>query len=137
MEKHFTLSDEELERQVGLCEFAPSDFTHEAHLRLAWILIERYGIGDAETQIQELLLKFVDCAGAKDKYNTTLTVAAIRVVYHFWQKSNSENFMDFIHEFPRLKSNFKALLAAHYGFDICASNQARLSYMEPDLLPFD
>ncbi|OFZ10777.1 MAG: hypothetical protein A3D92_03815 [Bacteroidetes bacterium RIFCSPHIGHO2_02_FULL_44_7] len=137
MEKHFTLTDDELERQIGRCEFTPADFTHEVHVRLAWILIERYGIETAEKRIQELLLCFVDFAGAKDKYNTTLTVAAIRAVYHFWQKSNSNNFHDFIREFPRLKFNFKELLNTHYGFDIYASDQARLSFMEPDLLPFD
>lgn len=137
MEKHFTLTDDQLEWQIRHCEFAPEDFTHEAHLRLAWILIGRYGIETAEVQIQELLLRFVDFAGAKDKYNTTLTIAALRAVYHFWQKAETNNFRDFMREFPRLKTNFKELIAAHYGFDIYASDQARLAYIEPDLLPFD
>lgn len=137
MEKHTALSDQEFERQVRVCAFNPVDFTHEAHLRLAWILIESHGIEDAEKQIQELLLRFVEFAGARDKYNTTLTIAAMRAVDHFKRKSNSESFLEFIVEFPRLKYNFKELMAAHYGFDVFSSHEARLTYIEPDLLPFD
>ena len=40
------------------CKLNPSDFSHEAHLRLAWINIDRYGIEQAEKNIQNQLRKF-------------------------------------------------------------------------------
>ena len=137
MEKHFELSDSEFEKQFISCELKPADFSHEAHLRLAWINIDKYGIQQAEKNIQNQLQKFVEFVGAKDKYNMTLTLAAIKAVYHFTLKSKSDNFMDFITEFPRLKYNFKELMDFHYGFDIYNSEKAKTEFLKPDLIPFD
>lgn len=137
MEKHFKLTDIAFENQFTSCKLHPSYFSHEAHLRLAWIYINKYGIKRAEKNILSQLQKFVVFVGAKEKYNTTLTLAAIKAVYHFMCKSESTNFKDFITEFPRLKYNFKALMACHYGFDIYTSNKAKTEFLEPDLLPFD
>tara|TARA_R110002072_G_C7555400_1_gene499693 strand:- start:57 stop:470 length:414 start_codon:yes stop_codon:yes gene_type:complete len=137
MEKHFNLSDSDFENKFIHCNLSPSEFTHEAHLRLAWLNIYKYGIEQAEINIQNQLYKFVLFAGAKDKYNLTLTLAATKAVYHFMLKSNSDNFKDFISEFPRLKYNFKELMDCHYGFDIYNSEKAKTEFLEPDLIPFD
>ena len=137
MEKHFYLTDYEFEKQFISCQLDPLNFTHEAHLRLAWICIDQYGIENAEKKIQNYLQKFVEFVGAKDKYNATLTIAAIKAVYHFKLKSKSDNFKDFIREFPRLKTNFKDLMSLHYGFDIYNSEKAKTEFLEPDLMPFD
>lgn len=137
MENHFDLSDSDFEKKIISCGLNPSDFTHEAHLRLAWINIKKHGIKQAEKNIQNQLQQFVEFVGAKDKYNMTLTLAAIKAVYHFMLKSNSDNFKDFITEFPRLKYNFKELMACHYGFDIYNSEKAKTEFLEPDLASFD
>ena len=94
MEKLLELSDTEFEKQFISCELNSADFSHEAHLRLAWINIDRYGILQAEKNIQNQLKRFVEFVGAKDKYNLTLTLAAIKAVYHFTLKSKSDNFRD-------------------------------------------
>ncbi|OIQ22364.1 hypothetical protein [Lacinutrix sp. MedPE-SW] len=137
MEKHFELSDSVFEKEFINCKLNPSHFTHEAHLRLAWINIKKYGIKQAEKNIQIGLKNFVEFVGAKDKYNVTLTLAAIKAVYHFMRKSKSDNFKNFIAEFPRLKNNFKDLMSYHYGFDIYNSDKAKTKFLEPDLVPFD
>ena len=137
MENNVTRSDQEFKEQFKNCELNPSDFTHEAHLRLTWIHINKYGIEKAIETIQIQLKSFVNFVGAENKYNTTLTVAASKAVYHFMLKSKADNFKDFIIEFPRLKYNFKELMACHYGFDIFNSIKAKNEFLEPDLIPFD
>lgn len=137
MKDHFKLSDTQFEQAFRLCQLDPTLFTHEAHLRLAYIHIRNYGLDQAEKNIQEQLQKFVAFVGAKDKYNTTLTLAAVKAVFHFMGRSSKDNFRDFMAEFPRLKYNFKALMDAHYGFDIYRSQRAKTEFLEPDLLPFD
>ena len=137
MEDHFKLSDGEFEKQFKHFQLDPSIFSHEAHLRLAWIHIHNYGIDEAIKNIQMQLQNFVAHVDAKDKYNVTLTVAAVKAVHHFMQKSQSSNFKDFISEFPRLKYNFKELLSYHYGIDIFNSKEAKSRLLEPDLLPFE
>tara|TARA_R110000868_G_scaffold43439_6_gene146084 strand:+ start:2654 stop:3067 length:414 start_codon:yes stop_codon:yes gene_type:complete len=136
MEKHFELSDTEFEQQFNTCKLNPEIFSHEAHLRLAWINIDKYGIEKAEKNMQLQLRKFVIFVGAKDKYNLTLTIAATKAIYHFWLKSSCNNFKDFILEFPQLKYNFKDLMAYHYGFDIYSSDIAKKEFLKPDLVPF-
>jgi hypothetical protein len=43
-EKHLDLSDNEFEKQFINCELSPDIFSHEAHLRLAWINIKKMGL---------------------------------------------------------------------------------------------
>ena len=137
MQNHYQLSDQAFEAQFQNCTLSPSLFNHEAHLRLAWIHITKYGEATAITNICSQLISYVSFLGAKEKYNTTLTVAAIKAVNHFVNKSNSDTFKSFIKEFPRLKNNFKELMSAHYGFDIFDNVRAKKEFLEPDLLPFD
>ena len=136
METHFDLSDDSFEKQFRDLTLNPALFNHEAHLRLAWIHIKRYGVEQAVENICSQLLAFVNAAGARDKYNKTLTVAAVRAVNHFIGRSAAGNFQDFILEFPRLKYHFKELMASHYGIDIYHSAKAKQEYLEPDLLAF-
>lgn len=137
MTTHLDLSDAQLLAQLENCSLEPALFNHEAHLRLAWIHLKHHDIDDAIAKVCKQLERYVDSLGARDKYNTTLTVAATRTVYHFMLKSNSHTFPEFMLEFPRLKSNFKDLLFTHYGFNIFSSERAKAEYLEPDLVPFD
>tara|TARA_R110002167_G_scaffold110831_7_gene281906 strand:- start:312 stop:725 length:414 start_codon:yes stop_codon:yes gene_type:complete len=137
MELHFNLTDIEFINALEEGTLDPALFSHEAHLRLAWIQINNYGVENAIACISHQLSIYVAFLNASDKYNATLTVAAIRTVKHFMDKSKSSNFRDFITEFPRLKYNFKELIGLHYGFDIFNSVAAKNKYLEPDLLPFE
>lgn len=136
MEAHYQLDDQAFEISFRNGTLLPALFSHEAHLRLAWIHIHRYGEQQAIENICTQLLSFVQALQAADKFNKTLSVAAVKVVYHFYQKSTSDNFQDFIAEFPRLKHNFKALLETHYQMNIYQDERAKQRYLEPDLLPF-
>ena len=136
MNNHFQLNDEEFELQFRSGTLNPSLFNHEAHIRLAWIHVTKNGLEEALINIDNQLLDYVSSLGAKNKYNKTVTISAIKAVYHFVQKSKSNNFKDFIAEFPRLKTNFKELLEQHYSIDIFNSNIAKSSFLEPNLLPF-
>ncbi|GAB5400079.1 MAG: hypothetical protein Aureis2KO_16640 [Aureisphaera sp.] len=137
METHFQLTDAEFEKQFEEASLDPGLFNHQAHLRLAWIHISNYGIDPAIDHISAQLKNYTTSLGAADKYHETVTVAAIRAVYHFTLKSKATTFMEFIEENPRLEHNFKDLMDAHYGFDLFSSQEARKNYLAPDLLPFD
>ena len=136
MEKHFELSDLEFENQFNSCQLNPSFFSHEAHLRLAWIHIDKYGFEQAKGNIQKQLQDFVAHVGAEDKYHKTLTIVVIQAVNHFMLQSTSDNFPDFIIEFPQLKEDFKSLISSHYSFDVFSSAEAKLKFISPELKPF-
>lgn len=136
MKSHYNLSDLEFERQFKNCTFNPKLFSHEAHIRLAWIYVNNYGVEAASENLCQQIKLFDATFDDGTKYNKTITVACVKTVNHFSQKSKATNFKDFILEFPRLKTNFKDLLDAHYGFDIYYSKEAKKYYLAPDLLPF-
>ncbi len=137
MEPHRALSDAEFEQQFKSCAMDPTVFSHEAHIRLAWLAINKYGLNKATSHVQTLLERFVAHHQAQDKYHKTLTVAAVQVVYHFMANTKADDFADFISASSPLITNFKSLIGAHYSFDIFQSEGARLAYIEPDLAPFD
>lgn len=136
MDAHYKLIDEEFEQLFADCCMNPQLFTHEAHLRLGWIHVKKYGEAKACVNVCKQILQFDIFHDKGEKFHKTLTIASIKVINHFYQKSKAETFQDFICEFPRLKTNFKDLLNQHYGFDIYHSEEARAEYLEPDLLAF-
>ncbi|RNC86150.1 MAG: hypothetical protein ED557_02650 [Balneola sp.] len=136
MKNHFKLDDQSFEQKFSDCSFDPGLFSHEAHLRLAWIHINNYGLENAINNMNEQIKRYAHSLGFDSKFNRTVTEAAVKAVHHFMQRSISNNFRDFIQEFPGLKYKFKELLAAHYSIDIFTSEEAKLQFIEPDLSPF-
>ena len=110
MEAHFQLSDVEFARQFEQCSLPPQLFTHTAHLRLGWILLQKM---DAETAGKELcrqIAKFDRIHGDGTKFDTEITMNAVRILHNFMQQVNSTDFQDLLVGFPRLQTHFKELL---------------------------
>ncbi len=135
MEAHHKLSDYELEVQFGLCTLPKALFTHETHLRLAWIHTIKYGMNNAIINLCAQIKNYARSVGYAEKFNQTLTVAAVKTVNHFIQKSVSNTFQEFITEFPQLKNGFKSLLDEQYGFDFLNTEAAKVEFLDLDLLP--
>lgn len=135
-EDHLSLNNNDFDAQFANCILPPELFTHEAHLRLAWIHLDRHGLDLAKENIPLLIQNYVAHLGAQDKYHHTLTVAAVEIVNHFMKISETNNFSDFIAEFPQLKFEFKLLIGCHYSYNIFDSKEAKLRYVEPDYSPF-
>jgi len=133
---HLNYDDHQFASQFADCTLPPPLFNHEAHLRLAWLLIGRYGIQQAAELLCRQIQAFDATHGDGTKYHKTMTVAAARAVWHFMQKTPNDTFTDFIAMHPRLTADFKGLLATHYGFDLLRHPTARQQYIAPDLLPF-
>lgn len=137
MENHYLLNDMAFERQFAEASLDPAIFSHEAHLRLAWIHLDRYGLTRAVENLTGQLKTYTRTVGAADKYNETLTVAAIHAVHHFRIRTSCTDFQSFILENSQLKTNFKGLIKTHYRTDIFTSERARTSFLDPELAPFD
>lgn len=136
MQYHNILSDRQFEVNFENYLLNPVFFTHEAHLRLAWIHITKYGVDQAAENLCQQIKKFDQAFGTGTKFNKTVTVAAVRAVDHFIKKSKADNFQDFIREFPQLKQDFKGLMSSHYSRDIFNDPKAKSQYLEPDLSAF-
>lgn len=133
---HGHLTDDAFIDQFESCTLNANLFNHEAHLRLAWLYLDRFGLEEAEEKVSKGIQNYVQHLGALDKYHHTLTIAAVKTVYHFYQKNQGENFFDFIDEFPRIKIKFKSLIDAHYSQELLQSVQAKSDFIKPDLLEY-
>lgn len=135
-EKHHLLTDQEFEEKFKDCTLSSVLFTHEAHLRLSYIYIRKYGLDIAIKDLCEQIDNFDQKFGDGTKFNKTVTIASAQILYHFINKTKTSNFRELLDEFPVLKNDFLGLLKSHYTLDIFKSKKARQEYLEPDLLPF-
>ena len=133
---HKEFTDLEFEKLFSKADLDPELFTHEAHLRLAWIHISKYGLQQAEENVSNQIRAFVSKLGAEDKYNHTVTIAAIRAMNHFMLRTNRSDFSKFMIEHPRLLTHFKDLLLSHYKTNIFTSEKAKKEFIYPELIPF-
>ncbi len=136
MEAHLSLDDQTFMDQFRIGKLDAQIFTHEAHLRLAWLHIRKFGELVALENITGQIIHYVTLLGARDKYNETLTIAAVKTVKHFMDKREIDDFQEFINTYPRLKFQFKDLLLQHYKVDIFNNEKAKSEFVEPDLMPF-
>lgn len=136
-EHHWRLSDSEFEQAFADGSLPIPWFTHGAHIRLAWIHLQEYGLDRAIENIRAQIQRFAKAAGAPDKYHETITVAAILMVDQFRKKHPAANSEAFVQQHPFLSKDFKALISKHYSTDIFTDTGARKEFLQPDLLPFD
>ena len=137
MDPLFKLTDLEFQRQFADCSLKPTFFNHIGHLRLAWIHIKIFGIDKAIDNVCSQIKKYDATHDDGTKFHTTLTIASLRTVYHFFLKSESDTFTEFIAEFPMLEKNFKELISAHYSLKCITSSKAKKEYVAPDLMAYD
>jgi hypothetical protein len=112
------MSDKELLKQIENCSLNPNLFTHEVLLRMAWILINKYGLETAIIKNCEIKENYFKNALNSNKFNYTLTKAYTEITGHFMKNSKAKTFDKLLKEFPRLQYNFKDLVKTHFGYNI-------------------
>lgn len=133
---HFKYSDAEFLKHFSDFTLQPALFTHEAHLRLAWLYINLYGTEKAAVLISTQIKAFDRKFGDGSKFNKTVTIASVYIVNHFMERSLYNDFKILLEEFPQLKTNFTGLIRSHYKINIFTEKRAKKEYVEPDLLSF-
>lgn len=125
-----TLLEEFLSHRLG-----PSGFSHQAHVEVAWGLLERFpfqeALGKFEAGVRDLSAR----AGAPEKYHATVTRALLQIIYADQRDLTHESWPDYLHSAPGVLSNSRELLLRHYSAALLHSEQARLTWCEPDRMP--
>ena len=100
MKDHNELSDEEFEKEFSECKMPEEDFTHEAHLRLAWIYIHKYGARKAVDKVNVDLVRYTIFLGAEHIYNKTVTSAAVKLWIIFLKNKKENPLVNCLLNFP-------------------------------------
>jgi hypothetical protein len=128
-------NDREFRAAFEAGAFAPADFSHRAHVRLAYVYIAESDATQALEPMRGALLTFLRHHGIPaSKYHATLTRAWILAVDHFMHRSpGSTSADDFIARNPLLLDT--RIMLTHYSAELLFSDQARAEFVEPNLDP--
>ena len=115
--------------------YAPADFNHRAHVRLAYVYLATNDVERATTLMRAAIVNFLRHHGiAPTKYHETLTQAWSLAVFHFMHRTPSAlSADDFIRQTPLLLDT--RIMLTHYSAERLFSPQARAAFVQPDLDP--
>lgn len=135
MKNHFDLSDDAYYDQVASGELRRKYFTHEAHIRLAWIHICRHGAAEAEVTVPRDIKQLVTRFQMGRTFNQTISIASVRILNYFIQKSGASTFQELVCYEPKILADFRGILAHHYSDKVYTDPIYKQAYVEPDLNP--
>jgi hypothetical protein len=135
MKHQLDASDREFRQAFETGAYAPADFSHRAHVRLAYVYLVGAELEPALERYRAALQSFLSHHGIPaTKYHETLTRAWILAVHHFMHRSpEAVSAEDFIARNPLLLDG--KIMLTHYSADLLFSDAARAQFAEPDLDP--
>ena len=131
------MSDESFAGLFLSCELPATEWTHEAHIRLAWLTLSSMPYNDALNHIRAGITKYNDSVLKKAlAYHETITVAFTRLIAAGREELPLKHaFADFKSVHPILFDRTLFALLRHYRRDTLFSPEARAGFVAPDLLP--
>lgn len=114
----------------------PANFSHEACLKLSWVLNSKYSAEIAAQKYDTIITNYTEKVLTHVVSHKALNLAYSEIVRHFMDKSSGHDFDKLLREFPRLKYNFKSLVKTHYGYDILKEKPKESRPNRPILFTF-
>lgn len=114
------------------CTLPESEWTHLAHVRVAWLYLSRHSPDTALRRVCDGILRYnTEVLNRPEKYSETVTVAFLHVVLGRMRTAESwDSFSTRIDDFLDPKS---PILLSYYSQEMLFSDAARLQFFEPDL----
>jgi hypothetical protein len=128
------MTDVELTRALERGEIPNEDFHHASHLHVAWVyLAESSSVQQAANKMGETLRRFATAAGKPQKYHETITLFWVHFLAGVQAVSPAKGLQEVVYANPQLlEKNFPLV---YYSAERLFSDEARVSWMEPDLKP--
>jgi len=135
MKHEVSKSDMEFLAAFEAGAYAPADFNHRAHVRLAYCYLAMNDVERATTLMRGAIVNYLKHHGiTPTKYHETLTHAWILAVFHFMHRTPSAlSADDFIRQTPLLLDS--RIMLTHYSAELLYSPRARSHFVPPDLDP--
>ena len=128
------MTDVQLTRALERGEIPNKDFHHASHLHVAWVyLAESSSVQQAASRMRDTLRRFAAAAGKPEKYHETITLFWIQLLSSAYTATRGGRLEDIVRANPHLLE--KEFLLAYYSAERLFSDEARISWVEPDLKP--
>ncbi|MBX9694450.1 MAG: hypothetical protein K2Z81_18835 [Cyanobacteria bacterium] len=126
--------DREFLDKFEKCTLSGKCWTHEAHIRMAWLRMEQSDSFEEALDRIRSGIKAFNSSVQSVGYHETITVAFARVIHSKRRLSKgSSNWQAFLEENEVLLS--KNCLLEFYSAELLKSDEARHFFVEPDLKP--
>lgn len=132
--QHAELNNQEFIDQIETVTINPELFTHEAHIRMAWLYLNDF---DKDTALRHICaaIKGIDAKYAGGtKYHHTITVVFARSIAILMQQKPAKTWQEFITANAGLGIS-KKFLAEYYSDEVLYSDEAKNQFVVPDKKP--
>ncbi|MFT3879790.1 MAG: hypothetical protein QM703_09040 [Gemmatales bacterium] len=131
------MTDEDFLKSFLHCKLPASEWTHEAHIRLAWLMLSSSTYTSALDRIRQGISTYNDTVLKKAlAYHETITVVFTRLIAVGREQLPTHHvFADFKLAHPLLFDRTLTALLQHYRRETLFSSEARARFIAPDLLP--
>jgi len=114
------------------CELPEDQWTHLAHIRVAWVCLNEDSPTVALARIREGILRYnTEVLDRRHKYHETVTVAFTHIIAD--RMREGEIWSDFAERIKDLLDPRDPMLLRYYSGDRLFSDEARSGFVEPDL----
>lgn len=125
------LSDEEFLRLFERCEVTTEEWTHEAHVRMAFLFLSKYSVVESLEMVRQGIQRLNAVIGVSGAgYHETITVAYLKVIASRLRDGRKHTWPSFRSAHPDLLSS--KFLERHYSRDYLGSREAREGFVAPD-----
>ena len=130
-----TMTDEELVAAFESTELRGDQFTHAAHVRVAWCYLRRLSTAEALARFDLGLRRFAAANGAAGKYHATITTAFMLLIAERLDGVRDLAWAEFSARHPELLIRQPSLLSQYYRAETLTSDRARRIFVMTDRLP--
>lgn len=125
-------ADKDFLTQFETCALPESEWTHTAHIRVAWIYLNQSPLDLALERIRTGILRYnADVLNRRHKYHETVTVAFSRLVAE--RMRDDEPWAEFAMRIDDMLDTAEPLLLRYYSADRLFSDEARRQFVDADL----
>ena len=128
------MTDEGLVAAFESAELPGDQFTHAAHVRVAWCYLRRLSTPEALARFDISLRRFATANGAAAKYHATITTAFMLLIAERLEGTRDLSWTEFAARHPELLTKEPSILARYYTTETLTSDRARRVFVMPDRL---
>jgi hypothetical protein len=125
------MTDEQFVAAFESTELPDDQFSHTAHVRVAWWYLQHSPLPVAMQRFGDALKRFATSKGAAGKYHETITVAYMLILAERLHAARDLSWPQFATANPDLFER-PSVLAKYYRDETLASDRARRGFVMPD-----
>ncbi|MEM7051225.1 MAG: hypothetical protein AAF604_16265 [Acidobacteriota bacterium] len=126
------MNDEQLLAAFEAGELDAESFDHQAHLRIAWLLLRRWPLAKALDRLGDGLRRLTASVGMPEAYHETVTWAYAFLIRERMDRGAHATFEEFRDAYPELMRRSPSLLRDYYSETTLDSEAARRTFRLPD-----